>query len=134
MANEAVVVELNPFSNAKQYTCAAGTSISKGTLLKLSGDNTVVKSDAGTTAPYAGVAAMDKDGTDASTKISVYVPNSNNKFDMTCSSSAVTLGAMVAMSGANTIRNAVEADYPLGNVIGRAEEAGSASEVIVVLS
>jgi len=135
MANEAVILELNEFSNPKQYTCAAATSISKGTLLKLSGDNTVVASTPGDTAPYAGVAAMDKDGTDSSTKISVYVPGQGNKFDMKVNANAgVTLGSMVSLSGANTIRNAVEADYPLGNVIGRAEETGSATEVIVVLS
>ena len=134
MANEAVILEVNEFCNAKQYTCAAGTSISKGTLLKLSGDNTVVASGAADNAPYAGVAAMDKDGTDSSTKISVYVPGQGNKFDMKCSTDAVTNGAIVAMSGANTIRNAVEADFPLGNIIGRAEEAGTAAEVIVVLS
>jgi len=133
MANEAVILELNPYMDAKQYTCAASTSISRGALLKLSGDNTVIASSAGDTAPYAGVAAMDKDGTDSSTKISVYTPGQGNKFDMTACGT-INNGAMVAMSGANTIRAAVEADFPLGNIVGRAEEAGTAAEVIVVLS
>ena len=135
MTNEAVILELNEFSNPKQYTCAAAVSISKGALLKLSGDNTVIASGANDSAPYAGVAAMDKDGRDSSTKISVYTPGQGNRFDMMVNANTtVTNGALVAMSGANAIRNAVEADIPLGNIIGRAEEAGTASEVIVVLS
>lgn len=133
MANEAVILELNPFSNAKQYTCAAGTSISKGTLLKISGDNTVIASDTDSDV-YAGVAAMDKDGTDSSTTISVYVPNSGNKFDMVCGGAGVTLGHLVSLSGANLIKDATEAEVVTGDVIGRAEEAGSAGERIVVLS
>jgi hypothetical protein len=132
MANEAVFLEIHQFAPCKQYTCAAGTSISKGTLLKLSGDNTVIASSASDV--YAGVAAMDKDGTDSSTKISVYVPFGGNKFDMKCASGAVTLGAVVVLSGANLIRNAVEADLVLGKIIGTAQEAGTADEVISVLS
>jgi len=133
MANEAVILELNENSNAKQYTCAAGTAISKGTLLKISGDNTVSASAASDV--YAGVAAMDKSiSDDTSTKISVYVPGSGNKFDMTCAGEAVTLGAVVVLSGANLIRNAIAADLLLGKIIGTAQEAGSAGEVISVLS
>ena len=135
MANEAVILELNEFSNAKQYTCAAGTSISKGTLLRLSADNLVIANPTDSTGPYAGVAAMDKDGTDSSTKISVYIPGMGNKFDMTVHGSAgVTLGAQVVMSGSNLIRNAVAGDLLLGKVIGTAQETGTAAEVIVVLS
>ena len=131
MANEAVILELNEYSNPLQYTCAAATSISKGTLLKLSGDNTVAASSS--TDVYAGVAAMDKDGSDSSTKISVYVPNSKNKFDIKCAG-AVTLGAQVVLSGANLIKNAAEADLIRGRVVGIAQEAGDVDEVISVLS
>lgn len=133
MANEANIIELNQFANAKQYTCAAATSISKGTLLQLSGDSTVSASSANSEV-YAGVAAMDKDGTDSSTTISVHVPNSNNKFDMVCGAAGVTRGALVSLSGANLIKDATEAEVVSGDVIGRAEETGSASERIVVLS
>ena len=131
MANEAVILELNEYSNPLQYTCAAGTSISKGTLLKLSGDNTVAASSS--TDVYAGVAAMDKDGSDSSTKISVHVPMQGNKFDIKCAG-AVTRGAQVVLSGANLIKNAVEADLILGKVVGIAQEAGDVGEVISVLS
>lgn len=133
MANEAVILELNPYRDAIQYTLAAGTSISKGCLLKLSGDNTVIASS-GLDA-YAGVAAADKDGTDSSTKIAVYPPYSGHKFDMKVNATeAVTLGAQVCLSGANLIRNAIAGDLLLGKVIGTAQEAGTASEVISVLS
>ena len=47
---------------------------------------------------------------------------------------AVTLGAEVVLSGENLIRNAIAADLLLGKVIGKAQEAGTAGEVIVVLS
>ena len=131
--NFAVILELNEHSDAKQYTVAAGTSISKGDLLKLSGDNTVIISS-GLDA-YAGVAAADKDGTDSSTTLAVYIPGQGNKFDMKVNATAaVTLGAQVSLSGANLIRNAIAGDLLLGKVIGVAQEAGSTGEVIVVLS
>lgn len=132
MANEAVFLEINENCNAKQMTVAAGTSISKGTLLKLSGDNTVSASAADSDV-YGGVAAADKDGTDSSTTLAVYVPNQQNKFDMKCGA-AVTLGNLVSLSDANMIKPATEAEVVTGDVIGKAMEAGDVAEVIVVLS
>lgn len=132
-ANKAVILELNENSDAKQYTVAAGTSISKGDLLKLSGDNTVIISSGSDV--YGGVAAADKDGTDSSITLGVHVPGALNKFDMKVNpNAAVTLGAVVVLSGANVIRDSVEADLVLGKAIGTAQEAGDASEVISVLS
>jgi len=133
MANEAVIIELNEHVDAKQYTCSAAVSISKGTLLKLSGDNTVMASSADSDV-YAGVAAMDKDGDDSSTTISVYTPGQGHRFDMVCGGAGVTLGHLVSLSGANVIKDATEAEVITGDVIGRAEETGSAGETIVVLS
>lgn len=133
MAVPAVILELNEHSDPKQYTVAAGTSISKGTLLKLSGDNTVIASSGADV--YGGVAAADKDGLDSSTTLAVYTPHTGNKFDMTVDPGVtVTLGAQVVLSGINLIRMAVEADLILGKVVGIAQEAGDASEVIVILS
>ena len=130
--NFAVEVELNEHADPKQYTVTAGTSISKGDLLKLSGDNTAIISSGADV--YAGVAAADKDGTDSSTTLAVHIPFSGNKFDMKCTGEAVTLGAQVVVSGENLIRLAAEADLILGKVVGIAQEAGSADEVITVLS
>ena len=131
--NFAVIVELNENEDARTYAVAAVTSISKGDLLKLSGDNTVIISSS--TDVYAGVAAADKDGTDPSTTLGVHVPGALNKFDMKVNATeAVTLGAWVVLSGANLIRDAIAADLLVGKVIGREQEAGTAGEVIVVLS
>ncbi len=131
--NFAVEILINENQDAIQYTVSAGTSISKGDLLQLSADNTVSISSSDDEV-YAGVAAADKDGTDSSTTLGVYVPGSLNKFDMKCAGGAVTLGAMVVLSGANLIADAVDGDFEAGYVIGKAQEAGDAAEVIVVLS
>ena len=131
--NFAVILELNEHMDAKQITVSAGTSISKGDLLKLSGDNTAAISSSDDEV-YAGVAAADKDGSDSSTTLAIYVPGQQNKFDMKCASGTVTLGAMVVLSGPNLIADAVDGDFEAGYVIGKAMEAGDAAEVIVVLS
>ena len=131
--NFAVILELNENADAKQYTVAAGTSISKGDLLKLSGDNTVSQSAANSDV-YGGVAAADKDGTDSSTTLGVHVPGALNKFDMKCGSAGVTLGALVSLSAGNLIKDATSAEVITGDVIGKAQEAGSAAEVIAILS
>ncbi len=131
--NFAVILKLNEFANAQQYTVSAGTSISKGDLLKISGDNTVAISTSDDEV-NAGVAAADKDGTDSSTTLGVWVPGQMNRFDMKCASASVTIGAMVVLSGANLIADAVDGDFEAGYVIGKAEEAGDAAEVISVLS
>ena len=131
--NFAVILELNEFVDAKQMTVAAGTSISKGDLLKLSADNTVAISSSDDEV-YGGVAAADKDGTDSAVTLGVYVPGQQNKFDMKCASGAVALGKMVVLSGANLIAEAIDGDFENGYVIGKAMEAGDAAEVIVVLS
>ncbi|KKK47367.1 hypothetical protein LCGC14_3155930 [marine sediment metagenome] len=131
--NFAVILELNEHADAKQYTVAAGTSISKGDLLRISGDNTVSASTANSEV-YGGVAAADKDGTDSSTKLGVHVPGALNKFDMTCGGAGVTRGSLVSLSGANLIKDATEAEVITGDVIGRVEETGDAAEVVAVLS
>lgn len=126
MANEAVCIE-SP-SKIVRYTVADGTSISKGTLLKISSDpNTAAASTAAD--KFAGVAMMDKVANDGTTEISAAL---DGTFDIVCAGSAVTLGNMVVISGANLIRDSVEADFPLGAVLGKALETGAASEKIRV--
>jgi len=132
MANEADVLELSGM-NPIRFNCASGTSISKGTLLYISADHLVQASWADNQV-YAGVAAMDKDTAngDVSDEISVHVPHSNNIFDMTLAASDITLGAMVCLSGANLIREAVAGDGEAGYVIGQALEAGTGSSAEVI--
>ena len=56
------------------YTCADGTAISKGILLKLTDSFTAAASDAGkgVIAMCAGIAAMDKEANDGSTQITAW--------------------------------------------------------------
>ncbi|MCK9371369.1 DUF2190 family protein [Candidatus Dojkabacteria bacterium] len=74
MTYEITKVELfgeNRDGDQVSYTCASGTAIPKGTLLTLSDPRTVAANTA-SGAAIAGIAAMDKSGTDFSTKISVW--------------------------------------------------------------
>lgn len=132
--NFAVIVELNENEDAKQYTISGGktVSLSKGDLLKLSGDNAVSVSAANSDI-YAGVAAADNDGLNGNLTIGVHVPGALNKFDMKCGA-AVPLGALVSLSGANLIKPCTAAELLTGDQIGKAMEAGEVNEVIVVLS
>jgi hypothetical protein len=125
MANEAVCIE-KPTRYAR-YTCDDATGIAKGTILKLSGDNKVYASSAQDVP--AGIAVMEKVASDSTTEISAAL---DGVWDIKCELVAVTNGAVVTLSGANLIRNTVEADFPLGKYMGRALEAGDASEVIRV--
>lgn len=134
MANEAVFLKINEFANAVGYTCASGKSISKGTLLVFNGNNTVGHSTAVNLSGYAGVAAMDKDGTDSSTSISVYPAGQGHKFTMRVDGHAVIAGQLAALSGNNTVRQASSADISNGRVIGKFETTTADGSDATVLS
>ena len=130
MANEAVIIELTPGINPVIRTCADGTGISKGTLLVLTDPNTVAIGGATTTGnAFGGIAAADKVASDGSTTIAAHM---SGVFDLKANAAAITAGVGVCLSGANMIRAAVEADFPVGGVIGYAEETAADSEVIRV--
>lgn len=129
MTNEAVILELGGNQgNPVQFTVAEATTIEKGTILKLSADPRTVIASSGADV-FAGIAAAEKVGGDGSTKITAYT---TGIFDLACSTDAVTLGALVSLSGANVIHNAVAADVEGGKVVGKALETGTAGEVIAV--
>jgi hypothetical protein len=97
MANELTVVELygqNGDGCPVSYTCASGTAIAKGTLLTLT-DPYTVAANAANKAPIAGVASMDKSGTDFSTKISVWTDGVFNGK----ASGAILIGEGLASAG-----------------------------------
>jgi len=125
MANEAVCIEAP--KTIKRFTVADGTGIAKGTLLKISGDNTAAASSS--TDVFAGIAIEEKVANDGIVEIAVAV---DGVWDIKCACLGATLGAIVVLSGANLIRNAAEADLVLGKVVGKAEEAGSDAEVVRV--
>jgi hypothetical protein len=127
MTDEAVCIE-NPTSYAR-YIVADGNAIAKGTILKISSDpNTAAASSAAD--KFAGIAIEEKVASDGKTEIGAAL---DGTWDLKVNAGVgVTLGCLVALSGANLIRNAVEADFPLGAVFGKALETGDASEVIRV--
>jgi hypothetical protein len=101
MANEAVIIELTNGGNPIMMTCAAGTAITKGTLLKLTDNRTVAAAAGGTSNgdPFGGIAAADKVAADLSTEISVWT---TGIFDLLAASgAAITAGQLVRTSGAN---------------------------------
>lgn len=125
MANEAVCLELPRV--IKRYDVYEDIAITKGTLLKLSGDNLVAPSTGADV--FIGIATEEK-AADTGQDIAVAL---DGVYDIKCNNAVeVTLGAIVVLSGPNIIKNAAEADLVLGKVVGKAEEAGSVNEVIRV--
>lgn len=122
-----------------RYTVSDTLTISKGTLLLISGTRTALKPTgwrgvaAGTTIPMpvAGIAAADKVALDGSTTLGVYT---NGMFEMRVSQNAgLSEGDLVAISGLNnTIRKAVSADLISGAVIGRVLESGADGSELAV--
>lgn len=125
MTNEAVCIE-TPTSFAR-YTVADGTGIAVGTILKLSGDNTAIASSGADV--FAGIAWEEKTASDGITQITAAL---NGVWDLTAAGSAITRGGIVSLSGANLVKQAVEAEMVTGAALGKALEAASASEVIRV--
>jgi len=134
MANEAIIVELlGDRGNVVDFTIGSTNAIEKGTILKLVDPRTASGGGITTGDVIAGIAASEKAAAETEqTKLGCY---QKGIFDLvvTAGATGVTLGAYVAMSGANTIRNAVAAEVEGGKVIGKALETGTAGEVIQVL-
>ena len=126
MANEAVCIE-TPTEFAR-YTVADGTQISYGTLMKLSGDNTVSASSANSDV-WGGIAWEEKTASDGIVEITCAM---NGVWDLVSCTAGVTLGSLVSLSLTNIIKDATEAEEITGDIIGKALEAGSAAEVIRV--
>ena len=126
MANEAVCIELPRV--IKRIYVSDFVAIPLGTILKLSGDNTGIASSGADV--FCGITIEEKTASDTLTNIGVAL---DGVWDIVCNSNAgITLGGMVVLSGANVIRQSVEADFPLGVVFGKAMEAAGAAERISV--
>ena len=126
MANEAAWIETP--TEFMRYTVTDGTAIPLGTLMQLSADNTALASSANSEV-WAGVAWEEKTISDGITQLTCAV---NGVADLTCGGDGVTLGALVSLSGANIIKDAIAAEILSGDVIGKALETGSEAEVIRV--
>ena len=128
MANEAVIIELINGGTPVRRTVADGTTISKGTLLKLADPNTASASSANADV-FGGIAAADKLANDGSTTLAAWT---DGVFDIKAGSATFSAGAMVKLSGANLVSAALAADLLTGTVVGFAEETASADEVVRV--
>ena len=111
-----------------RYTVSNAVAIPIGTLMKLSGDNTAIASSANSDV-FAGIAWEEKTASDGLTEQTSAL---NGIWDLTCGGAGVTLGALVSLSGANLIKDAIAAEILSGDVIGKALEAGSAADLIRV--
>jgi len=130
MANEAVIIELlgEPKGHAIRHTVANGTTIAKGTLLKLTDPRTAIATSADND-PFAGVAAEEKTAADGVTNIGAFT---FGIFDMTATAAGITVGERVSIGGTNLISKVAAADLLFSDV-GIALETFSASEVGAVL-
>lgn len=123
MANEAVCIETPKI--IKRYSVTNGVAIPKGTLLAVSGAavNTAIASS-GTGAVFAGIAIEEKTASDGITEISAAL---DGVWDIMNNPTAITIGAVVCMSGANMIRAAVAGDLLTGAAMGKILEPGTGS-------
>ncbi len=137
MANEASIIELygDPKGVGLEFTVAAATAISAGTLLALTDPRTAAAGSTNDTAQqFAGIAAADKEGTDGATTLTAYT---QGIFDIICAG-AVTVGNLVYMSGANTVTvglgSTLSGAYLLGRgaYVGKSLETGTSGEVIAI--
>lgn len=115
----------------QDFTCADGTGIEKGTVLKLSDPRTVAAVSSGEGNPIAGIAAREKVADDGRTRIPVY---RKGDFDM-YASGAITVGdSVISKGGDNEVCacNAVTTGASGAAIIGYALETASDGETIQV--
>ena len=135
MANEAVIVELSgqPKGEARDFTITDTNAVEKGAIMGLSDPRTCSGSAIDAVGGmFAGIAAAEKVASDGQTNLACWT---KGIFDLTVAPGGIVdVGNYVSISGANLIKAATvnEINCSGGSVIGRALEAGSASEVIEV--
>jgi predicted RecA/RadA family phage recombinase len=124
MANEAIIRDR--FQDAIDFTCADGTGIEKGAILKLTDPRTASLAD-GSGNEVAGVCAREKIASDGRTRVAVY---RSGIFDMVASG-AVAIGKGVTTAGtpSNTVKQAAVNEE---NILGMALEAASDGETFQV--
>jgi len=122
MANEAIQVE-GPY-NSHDLTVATGTAIPQFSLLQLSDPRTGAISDGANI--FGGITLTEKTTTDAVVDLGVCTSGYWNLKDAGAGGSA---GAMVVLSGANLIRDAVAGELLTGAIVGKRMQDAAASEV-----
>ena len=131
MADEVVIIELLG-NNGDQvsFTCAAGTAIAKGAILKMTDPRTcIINSAAGNV--LCGIAAFAKSTTDGITQMSV-ITNCIAKCVIDAGQTT-TAGTGVRISDvANQIQSITTLDDESGKQLGIALETGAAGESVAV--
>jgi hypothetical protein len=122
MANELVNIELPKI--IVNRVCATATAIPLGTLMKLSGTNTVIASSADNDV-FGGITVEEFTGGEGLTHVACAM---DGVWD-TLTGGAVTLGAMCNIGGANTVTASVAADLLTGSLCCKAEEAAGGAAV-----
>ena len=131
MTNEAVIIELlGNKGDPIRYTVADGTAIAKGTLMRLSGDRTMIAHSA-QGQDFVGIAATEKVADDGQTSLAVYT---NGIFDLVDSSAGMALGDMAKLSGtANMVMTADDnTAQQAPEYVGKVLETATASETVAV--
>jgi len=131
MANEAILRNKG-WGEPINFKVSDALGIEKGTILKMTDPRTAIAND-GAADIIAGIARREKIANDGRDQLAVFTPGCGAVFDMTCATGGCTLGTWVCTSGANLIRNAVEAEIAAGKAIGKALETGTSGEVVQVL-
>jgi hypothetical protein len=126
MANEAVCIE-TPTKFAR-YKVTDGLNIPMGTLLKLSGADLFAEASSAQDL-FAGIAWEEKTASDGLTEITAAI---DGVWDLTAGLQTITQGGICSLSGANLIKQALEAEMVTGAFVGKVLEGASASEVVRV--
>ena len=108
-----------------RYTVSNATAIPLHTTMALIDPHACVATSTAAQ-PFAGFAWEEKTASDGLTEITVA---KNGVWDITDCTAGGTVGAMVVVSGANLIRDAVAGDLLTGAIVGKREETASAAEV-----
>ena len=109
-----------------RYTVADGVAIPLHTMLKVAEPH-LASAATGNGEAFAGIAWEEKTLSDGLTQITVA---KNGMWDIQDAGGlGDSAGAIVVMSGANLIRDAVAADLLTGSVVGKREKDAAASEV-----
>lgn len=125
MANEAVLRDR--LEHAINFTCADGTAIEKGTLLKLTDPRTASASD-GAGDVLAGIAMEEKEASNGITSIGVI---RKGIFDMYCSG-ACPVGAPVMSAGVDNEVKIASGNASGAAILGYMLEAGADTETAQV--
>jgi hypothetical protein len=125
MANEATLyIETD---NAVEFTCADGTGIERGTILKLA-DPMTVSAAAGLNDIVGGIAATEKIASDGKTKIAVY---RGGYFKVTASGS-ITVGDSLVISGPTANNLLQTAATNAEQIIGIAMETATDGQTFIM--